>query len=118
MRILSIDGGGIRGILPGQILVALEEKLQKKSGNTEAKIADYFDLIAGTSTGGILACLYLCQSLGSRPLRLLIYTWIAETRYLMSRCGNGCRLGVGYGMRNTLKMNLKTYSESILEISN
>ena len=60
MRILSIDGGGIRGILPGQILVALEEKLQDKSGKTEARIADYFDLIAGTSTGGILACLYLC----------------------------------------------------------
>ncbi len=62
MRILSIDGGGIRGIMPGQILVALEEKLQKKSGNPKARIADYFDLIAGTSTGGILACIYLCPS--------------------------------------------------------
>ena len=60
MRILSIDGGGIRGILPGQILVALEGKLQEKSRKPEAKIADYFDLIAGTSTGGILTCLYLC----------------------------------------------------------
>lgn len=60
MRILSIDGGGIRGILPGQILVALEEKLQRQNGNKEARIADYFDLIAGTSTGGILTCLYLC----------------------------------------------------------
>ena len=60
MRILSIDGGGIRGILPGQILVALEKKLQEKSDNAEARIADYFDLMAGTSTGGILTCLYLC----------------------------------------------------------
>lgn len=58
-RILSIDGGGIRGILPGQILVALEKKLQKYSKNPEARIADYFDLIAGTSTGGILTCIYL-----------------------------------------------------------
>ena len=57
MRILSIDGGGIRGILPGRVLVALEEKLQEKSGNMEARIADYFDLMAGTSTGGILTCL-------------------------------------------------------------
>ena len=58
MRILSIDGGGIRGILPGQILVTLEKKLQEhKEG---ARIADYFDLIAGTSTGGILTCFYLC----------------------------------------------------------
>lgn len=59
-RILSIDGGGIRGIIPGQILVNLEEKLKEKTGKLEARIADYFDLIAGTSTGGILTCLYLC----------------------------------------------------------
>ncbi|MDQ2097825.1 MAG: patatin-like phospholipase family protein [Tychonema bourrellyi B0820] len=58
-RILSIDGGGIRGIIPGQVAVSIEEKLQQKSGNPDAKIADYFDLIAGTSAGGILTCLYL-----------------------------------------------------------
>ena len=58
MRILSIDGGGIRGIIPGQILVALEEKLKKHDAN--ARIGDYFDFVAGTSTGGILTCLYLC----------------------------------------------------------
>ena len=58
-RILSIDGGGIRGILPGQILVRLEQILQKESGRADARIADYFDLISGTSTGGILACILL-----------------------------------------------------------
>ncbi|MFM9265575.1 patatin-like phospholipase family protein [Tychonema sp. BBK16] len=58
-RILSIDGGGIRGIIPGQVAVSIEEKLQQKSGNPDAKIADYFDLIAGTSAGGILTCTYL-----------------------------------------------------------
>ncbi|MCF6170606.1 MAG: patatin-like phospholipase family protein [Bacteroidales bacterium] len=61
-RILSIDGGGIRGILPGQILVKLEEKLQELDKNKNARIADYFDLIAGTSTGGILTCMYLSPS--------------------------------------------------------
>ena len=58
-RILSIDGGGIRGIIPAQIAVSIEEKLKQKSGNSDARIADYFDLIAGTSAGGILACIYL-----------------------------------------------------------
>lgn len=57
--ILSIDGGGIRGILPGVIMARLEEKLQIATGNQDARIADYFDLIAGTSTGGILGCFYL-----------------------------------------------------------
>lgn len=62
-RILSIDGGGIRGIIPAQILISLEKKLQEQSGKPQARIADYFDLIAGTSTGGILACIYLCPDL-------------------------------------------------------
>ena len=49
-RILSMDGGGIRGIFPAAVLAYLEqEHLQGKS------TGDYFDLIAGTSTGGILA---------------------------------------------------------------
>ncbi|MEI8186260.1 MAG: patatin-like phospholipase family protein [Chlorobiaceae bacterium] len=60
MRILSIDGGGIRGIIPGEVLIALEQKLQQISGRPDMRIADVFDLIAGTSTGGILTCLYLC----------------------------------------------------------
>jgi len=63
-RILSIDGGGIRGIIPGQVLVKLESKLREASGKPKATIADFFDLIAGTSTGGILTCIYLCPDFG------------------------------------------------------
>ncbi len=62
VRVLSIDGGGIKGILPGKILVHLENKLKELSGNPDARIADYFDLVAGTSTGGILTCLLLTPS--------------------------------------------------------
>jgi hypothetical protein len=49
MRILSIDGGGIRGIIPALVLADLEER-------TGRRVAELFDLVAGTSTGGILAC--------------------------------------------------------------
>jgi patatin-like phospholipase/acyl hydrolase len=49
-RILSIDGGGIRGIYPAAVLAGLEETYV--AGRS---IAGYFDLIAGTSTGGIIA---------------------------------------------------------------
>jgi patatin-like phospholipase/acyl hydrolase len=58
IKILSIDGGGIRGIIPGVILTYLEKKLQSIT-QTNGKLGDFFDFIAGTSTGGILACLYL-----------------------------------------------------------
>jgi len=47
-RVLSIDGGGIRGLIPALVLAEIESKTGKA-------IADCFDLIAGTSTGGILA---------------------------------------------------------------
>jgi patatin-like phospholipase/acyl hydrolase len=49
-RILSIDGGGICGILPAAVMAALE---QRYLGG--ASVAPYFDMIAGTSTGGIIA---------------------------------------------------------------
>lgn len=53
VRILSIDGGGIRGIIPAVVLARLERQ-------TGQRVADLFDLVAGTSTGGILA-LGLCR---------------------------------------------------------
>lgn len=56
--ILSIDGGGIRGLIPAIILVELEKRLVA-SGRT-GPIADYFDVIAGTSTGGIIAAGLTC----------------------------------------------------------
>ncbi len=67
MKILSIDGGGIRGIIPGQILVALEGKLKAKSNNADARLADYFDMVAGTSTGAILSAAYVCPNSDGRP---------------------------------------------------
>lgn len=60
LKILSIDGGGIRGILPGMLLASLERTLQEMTGDPRTRLADHFDLLAGTSTGGILTCLYLC----------------------------------------------------------
>ena len=68
-KILSIDGGGIRGIIPGMLLVALERRLQRVSGDPGAAIVDYFDFFAGTSTGGILTSLLLCpdEANSSRP---------------------------------------------------
>jgi len=49
MKVLAIDGGGIRGLIPALVLAEIERR-------TGRRIADLVDMIAGTSTGGILAC--------------------------------------------------------------
>ena len=60
-KILSIDGGGIKGLYSAKILQLFEESLQKKHNNPNIRIVDHFDLICGTSTGGLIA---LAISLG------------------------------------------------------
>lgn len=49
-RILSIDGGGIKGVFPAAYLAEIEKRFLNGGS-----IADHFDMIAGTSTGGIIA---------------------------------------------------------------
>lgn len=54
-KLLALDGGGIRGVLSLEILRKLESLLRTTSGNADYRLADYFDYISGTSTGGIIA---------------------------------------------------------------
>ncbi|KAH6825474.1 hypothetical protein C2S53_005961 [Perilla frutescens var. hirtella] len=65
--VLSIDGGGVRGIIQGTILGTLESKLQELDG-PNARIADYFDVIAGTSTGGLVATMLTAPAANNRPI--------------------------------------------------
>ena len=60
-RVLAIDGGGVRGVLPASFLATVEEQI----GHSPA---DCFDLIVGTSTGGIIA-LGLGAGLSAREIR-------------------------------------------------
>jgi uncharacterized protein len=54
-KLLSIDGGGIRGVLALGILKRIEDILKAESGRASFHLADYFDYISGTSTGAIIA---------------------------------------------------------------
>ncbi|PKA59502.1 Patatin group A-3 [Apostasia shenzhenica] len=56
VTVLSIDGGGVRGIIPGIMLSFLESKLQELDGEN-ARLVDYFDVVAGTSTGGLVTAM-------------------------------------------------------------
>src|SRR5258708_2522641 len=52
-KVLSIDGGGMKGIYSARILQELENIITRKNSNE--RLVDYFDLICGTSTGGLIA---------------------------------------------------------------
>ncbi|XP_077249861.1 patatin-like protein 2 isoform X1 [Tasmannia lanceolata] len=67
ITILSIDGGGIRGVIPATILSFLESQLQELDGES-ARIVDYFDVIAGTSTGGLVVAMLTAPNEDNRPL--------------------------------------------------
>lgn len=54
-KILSIDGGGIRGVIAIEILDKIERTLRMLSRNPQLLLGEYFDFIGGTSTGSIIA---------------------------------------------------------------
>lgn len=61
-KILALDGGGIRGMITVEVLAEIESLLSKKTGRGKGfRLASYFDFVAGTSTGAIIAA---CISVG------------------------------------------------------
>jgi uncharacterized protein len=88
IRVLSLDGGGIRGIISCVILRFIEEEL-KRLDNPNAKLGDYFDLIAGSSTGGLLAAVLLSPDVNKKAkfsveAALDLYTERGETIFNVS----------------------------------
>ncbi|RWW13009.1 hypothetical protein GW17_00023300 [Ensete ventricosum] len=75
ITILSIDGGGIRGVIPATILSFLESELQVR----DASRTNYFDVIAGTSTGGLVTAMLAAPDETNRPLEKLGGVRLHET---------------------------------------
>ncbi|XP_014515838.1 patatin-2-Kuras 1 [Vigna radiata var. radiata] len=94
ITILSIDGGGIKAIIPATILDYLDKALKAK--DPKADLADYFDVIGGTSTGSITAAMLATPSF-DRPTRpaytaaqiLDFYKLNGPRIFNQSRPGNG-----------------------------
>lgn len=91
-RILSIDGGGICGVLPASVLAELERRYLGGQ-----RIGDYFDLVAGTSTGGIIA-LGLAKGLTAAAIRDLYLNTGTKIFPPTGRWGRMFRL-LGRGVR-------------------
>jgi patatin-like phospholipase/acyl hydrolase len=102
-RILSIDGGGIKGVFPASFLATLEDAI-------DDRVARYFDLIAGTSTGGIIA-LGLGLGLSARDI-LRFYERFGPEIFGGNRLVRNIRmLGVSKYSNLPLKIALKSVFE-------
>ena len=66
-RLLSIDGGGLCGLIPAEALIAIEKQLDQLTGDPQ-RLCNRFDLIGGTSTGAILAA-GIAKGLSATELR-------------------------------------------------
>lgn len=66
-NIFTIDGGGMKGLISAIVIEEIEKEIQKHFNNKNIKISDCFDMIAGTSTGAILAAMYLVPDEKGRP---------------------------------------------------
>ena len=108
--ILALDGGGVRGLVTAVILERLEKKLQKYE--PRKLLTDYFDVIAGTSTGSLIACaLSSCLS-ASEIKDFYIYNSqiiFPPSRILVHSILNWIRLGSSHPIYSDegLKMVLK-----------
>lgn len=82
-RILAIDGGGLRGAIPASFLAEVEEQIGDR-------VVNYFDLIAGTSTGGLIA-LGLGLGFPAREILRLYEEWgpqiFARSRFRLLPAG-------------------------------
>lgn len=96
-QILSLDGGGIKGLFSAAVLAAIEEDLG-------INIVDHFDLITGTSTGGIIA---LALGLGMKP-REIVEFYLNEGPKIFSNCG---------GLKHLQHWFFRKYSSNSLEKS-
>jgi uncharacterized protein len=101
-RILALDGGGVKGVVSLAFLERIESELRQRHGD-DFRLCDYFDLIAGTSTGAIIAALLaqgsrvqevinLYEELGTRVFAerrswKLPWTWGALTRARFGKVG-------------------------------
>ncbi|MCT7952700.1 patatin-like phospholipase family protein [Ancylothrix sp. C2] len=108
-RLLSIDGGGIRGIIAAEVLVQMEDAL--KAHNPKWKsLSNYFDFISGTSTGSIIAA----GLATGMPARKILELYLKEGKNIFSPAEHTLdelldTLGIekGWGKRSLIKGLIK-----------
>lgn len=80
-RILSIDGGGTTGIVAGAALIHLEDQIRAITGDSSSRITDFFDIVAGTGIGALLAAMLTADGGNGRPL----FTAVDAVKFLTGK---------------------------------
>ncbi|OIW12668.1 hypothetical protein TanjilG_24601 [Lupinus angustifolius] len=118
-RILSIDGGGTTAIVAGASLIHLEDQIRLQSSDPQAHIADFFDIIAGTGIGAILAAMITAADAFGRPLytardSVRLITERNSELYKVKRSGlfRRCRRFSSRSMNNVLKQVFERKEEN------
>eukprot|EP00920_Eleutheroschizon_duboscqi_P028847 GHVT01070085.1.p1 GENE.GHVT01070085.1~~GHVT01070085.1.p1 ORF type:complete len:1291 (+),score=286.98 GHVT01070085.1:1390-5262(+) len=71
VSMLSLDGGGVLGLSSLKILERIEHQVRKELGKPHVRLVDCFDMVAGTSTGGLVAL----GLLAGKTVREMIHLW-------------------------------------------
>ena len=93
-RILTLDGGGIRGNISVGLLERLEAVLREQTGKPDLRLCDYFDLIAGTSTGSLIATMLGGMGFDMAETKR-VYLTLASRAFSHKRSGFQRGLGLG-----------------------
>ncbi|KAL4572751.1 hypothetical protein LXL04_019534 [Taraxacum kok-saghyz] len=114
VRILSIDGGGATdGILAAKSILHLESSLRRKSGNPDAHIADFFDVVAGSGIGGVLAALLFTRGKNDRPL----FTADEALKFVTENGGRLCRSSKQGVLRRILRSPVKVFDRTFGDLT-
>jgi len=101
-KILALDGGGIRGMISIEILAKIEYELRIRENNSSLLLSDYFDFVAGTSTGALIGA---CISMGMST---------EQIRFFYKK--NGQEMFDGAGKINEIKNGHKYHADKLKEI--
>ncbi|KAF8819651.1 phospholipase, patatin family protein, partial [Cardiosporidium cionae] len=110
--ILTLDGGGVLGLSSLKILERLEYELQREVGNSKARLVDCFDLLAGTSTGGIIAL----GLLSGKSILEMIEMWsdMSSSIFEGSRSVFSGIFFEGYDVSNMKRVLLQSLGDQLL----
>ncbi|MEX1222419.1 MAG: CBASS cGAMP-activated phospholipase [Idiomarina sp.] len=107
VKILSLNGGGVRGLFTISVLAEIERILEEENNRVDVKIGEYFDLITGTSIGGLLA-LALASGKSARELEKVFREEASKIFPPLSKCRKAWRklFGAAYSsepLRNVVQ---------------